>query len=390
MTSRVVDRDWESEFKEALRLDATRLLIVSPFIKAHALTGLLSDPPESVRVITRFNLEDFAQGVSDVRALRLLLDAGAAVRGIRNLHAKLYVFGSARAMITSANLTEAGMIRNHEFGVVTVENRTVAACRDYFERLWKKADADLSGHTLAEWENTINRRLTRGGRIATSDDLPDHGVDIGLSRLREDRDTSVFDDREQAFVKFLGQGHDRAVLSRTVLEEVDGSGCHWALAYPKNKRPRSVRDGAVMFISRMVEGGDTRIFGRGIGLAHMPGRDDATPEDIERREWKSVWPRYIRVHDVEFVNGTLANGVSLGRLMHSLGARCYASTARNAATGRGNTNPRFAIRNHAAVQLSREGAAWVMRELKTKFDAHGRIPKRTLRHLDWPVVPGEA
>ena len=390
MTSRVVDRNWESEFEEALRLDATELRIVSPFIKARALTKLLSDPPARVRVITRFNLEDFAQGVSDIRALRLLLDAGAAVRGIRNLHAKLYVFGSARAMITSANLTEAGMIRNHEFGVVTAENRTVAACSDYFERLWNKADADLSGRTLATWENTINRRLTCGGRIAASDDLPDHGVDIGLSRMREDGNAPVFDDRKQAFVKFLGQGHDRAALSRKVLEEVDGSGCHWALAYPENKRPRSVRDGAVMFISRMVKGGDTRIFGRGIGLAYKPGRDDATQADIDRRKWKSVWPRYIRVHDVEFVNGTLANGVSLRRLMDSLRARCFASTTRNAAVGRGNTNPRFAIRNHAAVELSGDGAAWVKRELETKFDAHGRIPKRTLRRLDWPVVPGGA
>ena len=390
MTSRVVDRNWESEFKEALQLDTTELLIVSPFIKARALTKLLMDPPASARVITRFNLEDFAQGVSDIRALRLLLDSGAAVRGIRNLHAKLYVFGSARAMITSANLTEAGMVRNHEFGVVTKENSTVAACRDYFEKLWKKADSDLSVQTLAVWETSINRRLACGGRISASDDLADHGVDIGLSRMREDRDTSVFDDREQAFVKFLGQGNDRAALSRKVLAEVKGSGCHWALAYPANKRPRSVSHGAAMFISRLVEGPDIRIFGRGIGLAYQQGRDDATPADIERRTWKSIWPRYIRVHDVEFVDGTLANGVSLGELMESLGASCFASTARNAAAGMGNTKPQLAIRRHAAVELSERGAAWVKRRLEAQIDAHGRIPKRTLRRLDWPVVPGGA
>ena len=38
-------------------------------------------------MITRFNLADFAEGVSDIEALRLLLDAGANIRGIRNLHA---------------------------------------------------------------------------------------------------------------------------------------------------------------------------------------------------------------------------------------------------------------------------------------------------------------
>ena len=43
--------------------------------------------PGNVQVITRFNLADFAEGVSDIEALRLLLDAGADIRGIRSLHA---------------------------------------------------------------------------------------------------------------------------------------------------------------------------------------------------------------------------------------------------------------------------------------------------------------
>ena len=41
-------------------------------------------PPGKVRVITRFNLADFAEGVSDVAALRILLDAGARVKAYVN------------------------------------------------------------------------------------------------------------------------------------------------------------------------------------------------------------------------------------------------------------------------------------------------------------------
>ena len=66
-----------------------------------ALDRLLSLNPGSVQVITRFNLVDFAEGVSDVAGLRMLLDAGAQVRGIRRLHAKLYLSASW-AIITSA------------------------------------------------------------------------------------------------------------------------------------------------------------------------------------------------------------------------------------------------------------------------------------------------
>jgi hypothetical protein len=38
-------------------------------------------------------------------------------------------------------------------------------------------------------------------------------------------------------------------------------------------------------------------------LRHVPGGDDATPEDIARRPWKETWPRYIRLHHAEFVAG---------------------------------------------------------------------------------------
>src|SRR2546421_7648773 len=106
MTIRLVEAGWAKELADALRIDASELRIVCPFIKAGALTRLLSPRPRSIQVITRFHLGDFADGVSDIVALRKLLEAGANVRGVRNLHAKLYLFGQRRAIVTSANLTE--------------------------------------------------------------------------------------------------------------------------------------------------------------------------------------------------------------------------------------------------------------------------------------------
>ena len=112
-----------------------------------------------------------------------------------------------------------------------------------------------------------------------------------------------------------------------------------------------------MFISRLVKGpDDIRIFGRAIALKHQEGRDDATQADIQRRPWKSRWPRYIRVHHAEFVAGTMANGVSLAELMDTLGSDSFATTQRNAARGQGNINPRRSLRQQPAVRLSRQGS----------------------------------
>lgn len=132
---------------------------------------------------------------------------------------------------------------------------------------------------------------------------------------------------------------------------------------------------------------DIVVFGHAIGLRHEPGRDDATPEDIALRSWKETWPRYVRVDHAEFVAGTMANGVSLNELMDVLGANSFAPTQRNAAQGEGNTNPRKAYRQHAAVELSSQGFAWLTERLDAAFNTHGKVPADDLARLDWPEIP---
>ena len=152
-----------------------------------------------------------------------------------------------------------------------------------------------------------------------------------------------------------------------------------------------MKDGAVIFMGRLTSSpNDIRVFGRAIGMAYRPIRDDATPADIQLRPWKEKWSRYIRVHNAEFVDGTIANGVSLNELMDTLKADSFASTQRNAARGEGNTNPRHAYRQQAAVKLSPEGLSWLGDRLEAAFEAHGKVPRSSLGKLDWPdpsVVP---
>jgi HKD family nuclease len=321
MTTRLVDSGWSREIAEALHEDTSELRIISPFIKVGALHRLLSEKPKAVKAITRFNLADFAEGVSDIAALRQLLASGGTVRGVRNLHAKMYLFGSKRAIVTSANLTEAALNRNHEFGLISEETEIVAACRRYFDNLWMRSGADLTIPQLDQWDETVTRHRAEGGRPNRPIGLGDFGVDAGMVNPPPTALPIVVADAPQAFVKFLGEGDNRVPLSFSTIEEIERAGCHWAVAYPATKRPRGVKDDAVIFIARLTnDPNDIRVFGRAIGMRHVPGRDDATPADIARRSWKATWPRYIRVYHAEFVAGTMANGVSLNELMGALGA----------------------------------------------------------------------
>ena len=286
MTMRLVDGGWSEEFTKALLDDSSELRIICPFIKKGALQRLLRHHPANVQVITRFNLADFAEGVSDVAALQQLLESGARIRGVRNLHAKLYLFGKSRAIITSCNLTETALCRNHELGMVIYDWAILEKCLAYFDELWHLAGDDLLVDEVDAWNKTITDHWLSGGRPHETGGLKDFGVDTGIEDAPLGKAPIAIADASQAFVKLLGMGNNRVPLSVTTIEEIKGGGCHWAVCYPANTRPRGVKDGAVVFMGRLTSGpDDIRVFGRATGMAYRPVRDDATLSDIELRPW---------------------------------------------------------------------------------------------------------
>lgn len=391
MNFRLVDAGWDKVLGDALRADSSSVRIVCPFIKKRAAERMLiRGKPQTIQVITRFNLGDFSEGVSDTSALRLLLERGAQIRGVRNLHAKLYLYGRGRAIVTSANLTDAALLRNHEFGFVADDVGIVGRCHQYFDDLWRRAGKDLSVARLTEWEVKLEKHRVSRGRPASASGLGDEGVDAEVFTGGIVIPSS-YADPGQAFVKFFGVSSKRAERTKQILEEVQRSGCHWACTYPKGKRPRKVQDGAVMFIGRLVkEPNDILIYGRAVGACHVPGRDDATAEDVKLRSWKAKWPHYVRVHDAEFIAGSLSNGISLGELMGVLKSNAFAPTQRHAAKGKGNTDPRKAYMQQAAVELSPQGMAWLNKQLERAFTQHGKLASADLERLDWPVIPSQA
>jgi len=166
---------------------------------------------------------------------------------------------------------------------------------------------------------------------------------------------------DQAFVKFLGSSRNRAQLTDSTIGTITWTGCHKVVAY--SRRPRSVRDGDLIFISRFVsEPDDIRIFGRAIGRGYKYG-NDATLADIDLRSWMEQYPHLVRLHRAEFIDGRLEDGVSLNEMTWELGAASFASTLRNQRRGEGNTNLRLAYRQHGHVSLTERSFLWLQERL---------------------------
>ncbi|MBS0479887.1 MAG: phospholipase D family protein [Proteobacteria bacterium] len=383
MKFRLIDSGWEGELSYHLNMASDDLWIVCPFIKRSVVQRLIAGRRDRIRVITRFDLDCFDRGVSDLSALRLLVGKGAEVRGVRHVHAKLFGFGDVAVIAGSANLTEAAMNRNAEFGFAASEPNVVSEARQYFERNWKLAGANVRESDLDNWEAVLAPRRMGGARMLV-DRLPDFGTDLSTrqGRTAQRRSNDGFTNR--AFVKFFGESENRAPRTMAMREEVVRSGSHWAFTYPRNKRPRQVDDGDVMFMARMVDQpNDYLVYGDAVARRYRDGADDAADAEIERRPWKAKWPHYIRVTRPRILNGVVENGVSLNRLMAELGADAFASTQRNMAVKAGNTTPSRALMQKAHIQLSAEAHAWLRSELDAALALHGHLDLADPA-FDWP------
>ena len=132
----VVRSPWNNQFKE-LVLESEKLDFTSPFIKIPAVNEILENEPR-VRGITVFNYPRFIRGASDIEAIQRLLDYGSDLRSYGPLHAKIYIFDTA-AVVTSANLTQRGLIGNEEYGVLISDEKLLAEISRDFENLFKNS-----------------------------------------------------------------------------------------------------------------------------------------------------------------------------------------------------------------------------------------------------------
>lgn len=116
---------WSDTFESLLAQASNSLLICSPYVgrgpcERLAATlrrrGMLHIP---LLLLTDLSRDNMLSGSTDVGAIAGLCTAlpRMEVRFLRNLHAKVYVVDEQYAVVTSANLTDAGLFRNFEYGL---------------------------------------------------------------------------------------------------------------------------------------------------------------------------------------------------------------------------------------------------------------------------------
>lgn len=129
---------WTDGFEELLNLATTSLVFCSPYIgrspcdriRRHATTS--RNRPLDVAFLTDLSRDNMLSGGTDVAALADFVKAvpSTTVRFLPSLHAKVYVADEKQAIVTSGNLTDSGLERNFEYGVLFTDHDVVCSIRE--------------------------------------------------------------------------------------------------------------------------------------------------------------------------------------------------------------------------------------------------------------------
>jgi len=129
---------WSNRFSELIDNTVSSLLVCAPYIGrgpcerlTSALRRIAKAQPIDLFVLTDLSRDNMLSGATDVAAIASLVESfpDAVVRFLPSLHAKIYVSDSRQAVVTSANLTENGLLRNLEYGVMFSDPAEVARIR---------------------------------------------------------------------------------------------------------------------------------------------------------------------------------------------------------------------------------------------------------------------
>ena len=379
-----INRNWDTLFKEEC-VKAKFVRIISPFIGIDNVKSLLKiKSSKSVQLITRFNLNDFSCKASDINAIKLLLKNGVEIRGIKDLHSKIYLFDRSSVIIGSANFTLGGFKKNYEFGIISKVENIINDSNEYFKKLWDQGNKKLSLEMLNDWEQKLNN-FESDNNYPILEDFG-NSLDIVNSKYKN------------VFVKFYGASKFRKSSAIQVNKIIKVTHCHYAATFPKFKndsRPKRYNDGDVIYMAQMTDDG-YRIFGKAVAKKHNRKRDIANVSDVEALKkdilsepeiengdpnWRVHYCIYIRIYSSEFINTKLCNTPNLNNLIDELGPNSFMSTYKNKKSGVGNTNPKKSIMQKADIALSPIGAEWLEEKFNTALQEYGVISDEYINTL---------
>jgi len=172
---RVLSGDWKEDLASLINCAQRSLLLCSPFVGRRGIelvADTLSPRMRSageIEFLTNLSPTNICQGSTDPDALLSLVEAFEPTRlwHLPGLHAKVFLADGERAIVTSGNLTEGGLVRNYECGV-RIQDRKVVRRIDEEMRSYAALGAPVSREQLSRYCRLLPRLRASFEKLAKS------------------------------------------------------------------------------------------------------------------------------------------------------------------------------------------------------------------------------
>lgn len=167
---KIITTPWKNELLELVSTAKKSIKIITPFIKENVCQELLSSKQSQAKfeLITSFKFSHFCSGKSDLSAFDIITAANGKIKINPRIHSNIYLFDDKKAIISSANLSNSGLLNNFEYGILLYDKIMVAdVVEDYNiiakheeTRVAKKAEIEIIKKMLLPIQkNTTQKKL---------------------------------------------------------------------------------------------------------------------------------------------------------------------------------------------------------------------------------------
>lgn len=133
---RLLTSGWQSDLLALVSEARKELAVATPYVKDYGARLVLDNLSDQVALRSLVGLDhvDLVHGSTDYSAIWNLAQRGE-IRYLPSLHAKVHVSESS-AIVTSGNLTQAGLVANSELGILMDDASILSQLRRELQALW--------------------------------------------------------------------------------------------------------------------------------------------------------------------------------------------------------------------------------------------------------------
>ena len=196
---RIIKTPWKNELIELVSNAKKSIKIISPFIKENVCEEVLSKKQSQAKfeLITTFKFPYFCSGQSDLSVFEKIVSVNGKIKINPKVHANIYLFDDKKAIISSSNLSEQGLLNGYNYGIFLDEKAMVEQVLEDYNvmakheetRAVKKVEIEIFMKMLMPIHKNINQKKLR----LSNTEIENIKETFDVVELPMDSVTSVFE-----------------------------------------------------------------------------------------------------------------------------------------------------------------------------------------------------